>query len=87
MAKKLSKSQQDLLEHLRSGKYLISALSGWYDLRRKGSGELIRVETQDALAATGELVEVELPGKRRPAFRIYHRDHVPEEAVDVKAQG
>ena len=72
-----TKARLALLQYLREGGYLESNITGWYDKRVRGSGVLIRVETQDWLEATGELVEVKKVGKHITSYRIYHKDHAP----------
>ena len=73
-----TKKRLELLEHLRNGGYLESNISGWYECPSRG-GVKLRVETQDWLEATGELVEVIKEGKYLRTYRIYHKDKVPPE--------
>ena len=80
-----TKFRLELLQYLRDGGWLASHIGGWYDKRNKGSGVLIRVETQDWLEATGELVEIKRNGRYVSTTRIYHKDKVPEQFK--KAQG
>ena len=74
-----TKFRLELLQYLRDGGWLESHIGGWYDKRKKGSGVLIRVETQDWLEATGELVAIEKNGRYVRTQRIYHKDKVPEQ--------
>lgn len=71
-----TKKRLELLEHLRNGGYLESHIGGWYESPSRG-GVKLRVETQDWLEATGELVEVIKDGKHLRTYRIYHKDKVP----------
>lgn len=73
-----TKKRLALLQYLRDGGYLEAHIGGWYDTRTKGSGVRIRVETQDWLEATGELVEVISKGRCMITYRICHRDHTDE---------
>ena len=73
-----TKKRLELLEHLRNGGYLVSHIGGWYECASRG-GKLLRVETQDWLEATGELVEVRKNGKHMRTYRIYHKEKIPEQ--------
>lgn len=73
-----TKKRIEILEHLRNGGYLESHIGGWYECPTRG-GVKIRVETQDWLEATNELVEVEKNGKYIRVYRIYHKDKIPEQ--------
>lgn len=73
-----TKKRLELLKHLRNGGYLVSHIGGWYECSRRG-GSKLRVETQDWLKATKELVEVRKNSKTMRTYRIYHKDKIPTE--------
>lgn len=68
-----TKKRLELLDYLRSGGFLELNISGWFDMRL-GAGKRIRVETQDWLTATGELIETRRRGKYGTWFKIRHKD-------------
>jgi len=59
-ARKLTRLQEEILAYLATGGKLPLEVSGCYY-----KNKLLRVETEDALRATGRLKEIAVQGKRR----------------------
>ena len=57
---KLSDYQKEIMRYLKKGGCLRVEISGLYY-----RGKLLRIETEEALRATGELKEIKVAGKRR----------------------
>jgi hypothetical protein len=75
----MTKHQKFLFDLLLRGFRFRSTIGGWsYD------GKRLRVETQDALWHTGELVEIQLKGKRISEWYVCHRSKTKKAAKDQK---
>ncbi len=69
---RMTTKQKELLQYLRSGGKLKSALRGWIDPR---TTRTLQIVTQEALETTGELVEVLVGGRRFTNRYIVHESH------------
>ena len=82
----LTKYQKKLMEFLRAGGSFVAVLPGWIDPR---TGHIIRVEAEDALWATGELVVCRSVSAKRkiPTRRVWHKTRAPQEICDPTPAG
>tara|TARA_R110000824_G_scaffold526_2_gene3318 strand:+ start:2097 stop:2345 length:249 start_codon:yes stop_codon:yes gene_type:complete len=76
--RKLGKHQSLIMESLKKGKHIRSEICGWLFNHKK-----MRVETEDRLWATGELIEVRVEGKRASQCKIIHKTHFDPEVHTI----
>ena len=75
--------KDDLLKMLRGGGRLRSDITGW----RLTNDRKLRAETQEALEATKELVEIFVEGKHIAYELIVHKNHVAAWTQRIRGEG
>jgi len=79
--RKLGKFQQRVMNHLLKGGWLSSSIGGWYFNQKK-----LKVETEDRLWSTGELIEVKVQGKRISESKIIHKSQFNPEIHTIRKE-